>query len=185
MPSGNEVTRLLVALQGGDREAFGLLFPLVYDELRRIAHRQLLGSRPSTLQTTAVVHEAYLKLAGGQASAPRDRSHFFAVAAQAMRQILVDHARAHLTQKRGSGAQHVLLDERDLPVEERAAELVDLDAALVRLAVLDERAAKVVELRFFGGLPVEETAEVLDISPRTVKRDWREARAFLFRELRS
>lgn len=185
MTAQSEVTRLLAALREGDGEALDRLFPLVYAELRRIAHGQLSRKGPSTLQTTAVVHEAYLKLATGAGTAPRDRGHFFAVAATAMRQILVDHARAHLRQKRGSGAEHLQLDERDIPVEDRAAELVELDLALSRLAELDERAARVVELRFFGGLAVEETAEALGVSERTVKRDWREARAFLFRELRS
>jgi RNA polymerase sigma factor (TIGR02999 family) len=172
-------------MREGDGDALDLLLPLVYAELRQIAHGQLAGKgQPLTLNTTAVVHEAYLKLMRSESAAPRDRGHFFAVAATAMRQIVIDHARARLAQKRGDGAQHQSLDDHEIAIDDRASELMDLDAALKRLEVMDARASKVVELRFFGGLTVEETAEALEIAPRTVKREWREARALLYRELR-
>jgi len=168
----------------GDESALDRLLPLVYAELRRIAHGQRAGRASDlTLNTTAIVHEAYLKLAHSAAATPKDRGHFFAVAATAMRQILIDHARARLARKRGDGADHVSLEDHDAVVDQRASELVDLDAALRRLEQVDERAARVVELRFFGGLSVEEAAEALGIGARTVKREWRAARAFLFREM--
>ena len=183
MSESASVTRLLSALREGDTSAFGRLMPLVYGEMRRIAQGQLRGAVGATLNTTAVVHEAYLKLGGAEGIEYADRGHFFAVAATAMRQILLDHARRHLADKRGGGAAHTLLDDLEIPVEDRAAELVELDQALIRLAELDERTARVVELRFFAGLSVEETAEVLKVSAPTVKREWRRARAFLYREL--
>jgi len=183
MDDSASITRLLSALREGDEDAFGRLVPLVYEELRRIAQIQLRGAAAATLNTTAVVHEAYLKLGGADGIDYQDRGHFFAVAANAMRQVLLDHARRKLADKRGGGAAHTLLDGVDIAVEDRAAELVELDRALDRLAELDERTARIVELRFFAGLNVDETAASLGISAPTVKRGWRRARAFLNREL--
>jgi RNA polymerase sigma factor (TIGR02999 family) len=181
----SEVARLLAAHRAGDRAALDRVFPFVYAELRRVAHRQLSHRRPGeTLNTTALVHECYLKLAGSAQEGYEDRRHFLAVAARAMRQILVDYARMGVAQKRGGGVHPVSLDPAELPQPDRAAELVALDEALTRLATLDDRLARIVELRFFGGLSVEETADVLEISPRTVKRDWRKARSFLFETVR-
>ncbi len=176
---------MLGALRRGNSDAMDLLFSAVYDELHRIAHRRLNRLSPgSTLNTTALVHEAYLKLVDHAGVSWQDRSHFFAVAATAMRQILVDFARKRLAQKRGSGEQTIVLDDIQLATGERATELIALDAALSELAVLDERLSRIVELRFFGGLSVEETAEVLSLSARTVKRDWRKARALLYQALK-
>jgi len=183
MSDSEDVTRLLHRARGGDSGAVHRLLPLVYDELRAIARRQLRGATGGTLSATVVVHEAYLKIGGERGLAARDRGHFFAVAATAMRQVAIDHARERSAKKRGGGAPHTLLDGHDLPVESRAEELLVLDDALTRLASLDERAARVVELRFFAGLDVEETADALDVSTPTVKRDWRRARAFLYHEL--
>jgi RNA polymerase sigma factor (TIGR02999 family) len=181
-PSG-EITRLLTAARQGDRTALDEVFSRVYAEIRRIARAQLRRvSSGHTLNTTAVVHEAYLKLVKSPGVAWEDRSHFYAVAARAMRQILLNHARRHMAQKRG-GARPFPLDSVDSPVDVRAAEIVQLDAALNRLLLLDERMARVVDLRFFAGLSVEETAHALGVTDRTVKRDWRAARAFLHREL--
>jgi RNA polymerase sigma factor (TIGR02999 family) len=182
LSAGEDVTRLLASHREGDGEALNRLFPLVYGELRALAHRQLGRAGRGTLHTTAVVHEAYLRLAGPGLAA-EDRGHFFNLAARAMRQILIDHARRHLARKRGGGAPHLLLDDNDVAVEARAEELIDLDAALDRLGRLDDRLNRVVELRFFAGLSVDETAEVLGVAARTVKRDWQKARAFLFDEL--
>jgi RNA polymerase sigma factor (TIGR02999 family) len=180
-----EITKLLRSIREGDRQALDRLFPIVYDELRAAAHRQLARGRPGdTLQTTALVHEAFLKLAGTVAADWSDRRHFFAVASRAMRQIIVDYARARTAQKRGGSAPNVELDEARVAIGERAEGLVALDAALERLETLSERSARVVELRFFGGLSVEETAEAMELSERTVKREWRKARAFLFDALR-
>ena len=159
--------------------------PLVYDELRSLADRSLRHERSGhTLSGTALVHEAYLKLVDQRQVRWQDRAHFFAVAAQLMRRILVDHARRHGAHKRGGGEPRLSLDEADAPTP--AAPLVDwlaLDRALDRLAALDERQARTVELRFFGGLTIEETAEVLQVSPATVKNDWSLARGWLYREL--
>lgn len=185
MPAPGEITGLLAALRDGDRGALDRLFPLVYAELHDRAHRQLARRRPGeTLSTTALVHEAYLKLTDSARQTYQDRSHFFAVASRAMRQILVDYARRMTAAKRGGG-QAVSLDPDQLGSPDRAEELLALDEALARLEVLDERLARNVEMRFFGGLSVEETAEALGVSPRTVKRDWRKARAFLFEAIRS
>jgi len=178
-----EITRLLASLREGDDAALSALFPIVYAELRELAHRQLRGHQRGTLSTTAVVHEAYIKLVGSNAVSAADRLHFYSLAARAMKQILIDHARMRLAQKRGGGVAHKLLEDGDIAVEDRAEELLDLDRALERLQALDERLARVVELRFFAGLSVEEAAEVLDSSARTVKRDWQKARAFLYSEL--
>jgi len=184
-PDPGEITRLLASISEGDRDALNRLFPVVYGELRALAHRQLAGLRPGdTLQTTALVHEVYLKLLGTARPQWNDRRHFFAVASRAMRQISVDYARTRAAQKRGGNAPVLTLDEQHLPVADRAHELVLLDRALTELESLSERPARVLELRFFGGLSVEETAAVMNMSERTVKREWQKARAFLFDALR-
>ena len=184
-PDPGEITRLLVSIREGDRDALNRLFPVVYAELRALAHRQVARIRPAdTLQTTALVNEAYLKLLGAARPAWQDRRHFFAVASRAMRQISVDYARSQATQKRGGDAPVLTLDEQRLPLADRAHDLVVLDQALTELESVSERPARVVELRFFGGLSVEETAAVMDLSERTVKREWQKARAFLFDALR-
>jgi RNA polymerase sigma factor (TIGR02999 family) len=184
-PDPGEVTRLLIDLQEGKPEAENLLLPMVYDELRRLARSYLRRERPDhTLQATALVHEAYIKLAG-QKGTWQNRSHFFGVAAQVMRRILVDYARSHGAAKRGSGGVKVQLDEA-LPISAaQSRELLDVDAALTRLEAVDPRQARVVELRFYAGLSIEETAEVLSCATRTVTRDWRMAQAWLRRELNS
>jgi RNA polymerase sigma factor (TIGR02999 family) len=157
---------------------------LVYDELRRIAHRYVRRERDGhTLETTALVNEAYLRLVGQQKIEWQNRAHFFAVTAQVMRHILIDHARRRHYAKRGGEAQQVSFDDAALMSPERAAELVALDEALSELARLDARKSRVVELRYFGGLSLEETADVLDVSPMTVRRDWRAAKAWLYRAL--
>jgi len=180
-PDPGEITRLLASISNGDRHALNRLFPIVYAELRSLAHRQLAHIRPGdTLQTTALVHEAYLKLLGAAHPEWHDRGHFFAVASRAMRQISVDYARRQTAQKRGGETRPLTLDEQTLPVADRAHDLVLLDQALTELESLSERPARVVELRFFGGLSVEETAIVMNVSERTVKREWQKARAFLF-----
>jgi RNA polymerase sigma factor (TIGR02999 family) len=159
-----------------------LTFEALYDELHALAHRQIRHARPGeTLRTTALLHEAYLKLA--RTASVKDRTHFFSLAARAMRQVLIDHARSHAALKRGAGRQIATLGEVASGVEADAAELMSIDAALEKLQGANERLARVVELRFFGGLSVEETAEVLDASTATVKRDWRAARAFLLATL--
>jgi RNA polymerase sigma factor (TIGR02999 family) len=179
-----DITQLLAAARLGDRAAVDRLFELVYDELRQIARRQL-GRGGETLRTTALVHEAYLKMAQGQGATPQDRTHFFATAARAMRQILVDHARRRQAQKRGAGVRPAFLDEERIGFGARQEEILAVDAALSRLELLDARLGRLVELRFYAGLSVEEAAATLEISPRTIKRDWRKARAFLYRELHS
>lgn len=185
-PQKKEVTKLLEAWSEGKSEAIDELMPLVYQELRRMA-KLYMNSQPSghTLQTTALIHEAYLKLADQKDKRWQNRVHFFAVAAQAMRHILVDHARSHQTQKRGGETQLISLEDAAIISNSRANELVALDEALQNLSVLDERKGRVVELRYFGGLSVEETAEVLKVSPQTVMRDWRFAKTWLLRELSS
>lgn len=184
MSDTDEITALLSALSRGDQSARDRLYPLVYRELHQRAHGQLARFRPGdTLSTTALVHEAYLKLAGAAAQSFQDRVHFFSVASRAMRQILLDYARRAIAAKRGGG-QAVSLDPAVMPDPGRPEELVALDEALERLAAADERLARIVELRFFGGLSVEETAVAVGSSPRTVKRDWRKARAFLYQALR-
>lgn len=177
----DDVTRLLQAARGGDAKALDELYPLVYQDLHGVAHRALLGGRPGdTLNTTSLVHEAYLKLHGASRFEPVDRRHFFAVAARAMRQIIVDHARRRSAEKRGGSHRRVDLDSATIAADDSGTSILALEDALRKLSELDERLAKVVELRFFGGLTVEETAEVLDVDPRTVKRDWRKARAVLY-----
>jgi RNA polymerase sigma factor (TIGR02999 family) len=178
------VTQLLADWSHGDEAALQKLTPLVYEELRRLAHRYMEG-QPSdhTLQTTVLVHEAYLRLVDQDAPTFTNRSHFFAVAAKAMRQILVDHARSQQRQKRGAGASKVELDETAMISPEQSGEILDLNDALERLASLDSRAAQGVELRYFGGLNQDEIAEVLKVSTVTVRRDWVFARAWLYKEL--
>jgi RNA polymerase sigma factor (TIGR02999 family) len=179
-----EVTQLLLELKHGNREAEEQLIPLVYKELRRIASRYLRNERSGhSLQPTALVHEAYLRLTKMDKIDWQGRSHFFAISATQMRRILVDHARARDNKKRGSGSDIISIDDAFLPSPERPIEIVALDEALGRLAELDERQSKIVELRFFGGLNEEETGNVLGISTRTVKRDWRLAKAWLYQEL--
>ena len=179
-----EVTRLLLSWRHGDDGALDRLFPLVYEELRGMAHRQLRrGPSGDTLSTTALVHEAYLKLVDRTQLHVNDREHFMALAAKAMRQILVDYARRRGASKRGGAASHQPLEEGLVPVSSRSDELLAIDEALGRLERLDPRLGRLVELRVFGGLSVEESGRVLDVSPRTVKRDWQKARAFLFHEL--
>ena len=183
-PAPYEVTRLLIAWGNGDQAALDALLPLVYQELHRLAARHLGREHGRhTLQTTALVHEAYLRLIDQKEARWQNRAHFFAIAAQMMRRILVDHARARRYQKRGGGARQVSLDEALEVSAERAAEVVALDEALTSLARFDERKSKLVELRFFGGLSIEETAEVLGVSPGTVMRDWTLAKAWLQREM--
>ena len=156
----------------------------MYEELRRLAHRYMEGERRGhTLQTTALVNEAYLRLVGYNRMRWQDRAHFFAVSAQVMRRILVDHARRHNV-KRGVGVQHVDLDEAAVVARDKTADLVALDDAMNALARLDMRKVRIIEMRFFGGLSAEETAEVLDVSPATVRRDWSIAKLWLYRELR-
>jgi RNA polymerase sigma factor (TIGR02999 family) len=179
-----DVTALLLAWGDGDREAFDRLIPLVHGELRRIARRHMAGERAGhSLQATALVNEAYMRLIDVQRVRWQNRAHFFAMSARLMRRVLVDLARAKGYQKRGGGAVKISLDEGMLP-DGPEHHLVALDDALEALAQVDERKSQVVEMRFFGGLTVEETAEALDVSPETVMRDWKMARAWLLRELR-
>lgn len=178
------VTALLVAWSQGDEQARDQLLPLVYDELREIAHRYLSRERRDhTLQTTALVHEAYLRLIDQHAVQWQNKAHFFGVAAQLMRRILIDYARSHQTAKRGQGAIKLSLDEAIDVADERAADLLALNEALESLAKFDPQKSRVVELKFFGGLTVEETAEVLGVSIPTVVRQWRLAKAWLYQEL--
>ncbi len=182
-PPSGEVSSLLRAWSDGDRGALDRLTPIVYEELRRLAQRYLKGERPGhSLQTTALVNEAYLRLVDYKRMRWQNRAHFFAVSAQLMRRILVEHARRH-NQKRGGGVQHVSLESAAVIGVHRAADLGALDDTMHALARIDPRKAQVVELRFFGGLSVEETAEVLKVSPVTVMRDWSTAKAWLHREM--
>ena len=182
--SSQSVSYLLQRWSGGDRAALDQLLPLVYDELHRMA-RRYMQQQPDghTLQTTALIHEAYLRLMGQEEKYWENRAHFFGVAAQAMRHILVDYARARQTAKRGGEARTVTLEEAVFVSDERAAEVVALDDALVELARLAPRQSSVVELRYFGGLSVTEIAEVLQVSTDTVTRDWNQAKAWLYRAL--
>ena len=182
--TADNLTGLLIEWRQGDKAALNKLTPLVYDELRRIAHRYVQRERSGhTLGTTALVNEAYLRLAGQKKIEWQDRAHFFAVTAQVMRHILIDHARRRHFAKHGGDAQRVSLAAAEAMTQERAHELVALDEALDELAQLDLRKSQVVELRYFGGLGLEETAEVLEISVMTVRRDWRAAKAWLFRRM--
>lgn len=180
----DEITDLLPEVREGEPAAVSRLMTLVYDELHAMAHRRLRRSPPGqTLNTTALVHEAYLKLVEPAPGDWRDRSHFLAIAATAMRYIVVDHARRRGAEKRGGGLHHTSLDGEKLGVGGRTVELLALDQALERLAGVSDRLARVVELLYFGGLTEREAGEVLDVTERTVRRDWRKARAFLCRAL--
>src|SRR5215472_6148017 len=184
--SQQRVTELLGKWSQGDQAALAELTPLVYEELRRLAHRQMGAERPDhTLQTTALVNEAYLRLADQTNPLWQNRAHFFAVAARAMRRILVSYARGRRSEKRGGGAAKMELDEAALVSPEESKEIVELHEALERLATLDSRKARVVELKYFGGLSYDEMAEVLKISPVTVRRDWEFAKVWLYTELQS
>lgn len=183
-PSPPEITRLLHDWNGGDPAAVERLLPLVYDELRKLARAQLRRERPDhTLQPTALVHEAFLRLANQRETAGTNRSQFFSLGARLMRRVLVDHARARQAEKRGGPVARLSLEGLDIEIPETPVDLLDLDRALDRLAGSFERPARIVELRFFAGLEVEEIAGLLAISERTVKRDWSFARAWLLREL--
>jgi RNA polymerase sigma-70 factor (ECF subfamily) len=183
-PPAHDVTQLLVAWCEGDQAAFERLVPLVYAELRRVAHRRMRDERPDhILQTTALINEAYLRLVDINRVRWQNRAQFYAVSAQMMRRILVDAARARDARKRGGEISHVVFDEALMPTPQRDADLMALDAALDALAKVDPRKSRVVELRYFGGLSVDETAEVLGVSVETVARDWRLAKLWLLREL--
>lgn len=183
--SADQVTELLLEWRQGDDAALEKLTPLVYDEIRRIAHRFMQRERSGhTLQTTALVNEAYVRLLGKQQIDWDSRAHFFAVTAQVMRHVLVDHARRRRYLKRGGEAQRVPIEDVALMSDKRAGELIALDEALDRLAEMDQRKARVIELRYFGGLSLEETAAILDVSVMTVRRDWRAAKAWLYNAVR-
>src|SRR5438132_7060941 len=183
-PSPKEVTQLLLDWSNGNQAALDRLTPLVYEELHRLAHRHMTRERRDhTLQTSALLNEAYLRLIDQRNVHWQNRAHFFSIASRLMRRILVDHARAHKYAKRGGGASRVSLDEAAFVSHERASELVALDDALTSLAAIDQRKCQVVELRFFGGMSVEETAAALGVSPITIKRDWSTAKAWLHRAI--
>jgi RNA polymerase sigma factor (TIGR02999 family) len=183
-PPNHEITQLLDAWSSGNQSALNELYPLVYDELHRLASRYMSRERKGhTLQTTALINEAYVRLVDQRNIHWANRSHFFAISAQIMRRILIDHARRHAYAKRGGGQHPVTLDETATLQVERAAEMIRLDDALQSLAEIDPRRSRVVELRYFGGLSNEEIAETLKISPNTVTRDWNMARAWLYQEL--
>jgi RNA polymerase sigma-70 factor, ECF subfamily len=184
MDAKTQVTELLVDWGSGNEAAFDRLFALVYTELRSLASSYMRRERPDhTLQTTALVNEAYIKLVGHKDAVLHNRVHFFAIAAKVMRQILIDHARSKHYEKRGGGALKISLDDTAILSDERAAELVALDDALKELAKFDPRQSQIVELRFFGGLTLEETAQFLKISSDTVSRDWNVAKAWLYRQI--
>jgi RNA polymerase sigma factor (TIGR02999 family) len=179
-----EVTRMLLDWGGGNQDAPARLMPIVYEELRQLAHQYLERERADhTLQATGLVHEAYLRLVDQSTTTWQNRAHFFGVAAQVMRRILVDYARTHRAEKRGGNWDKLAFDEALAPSEERSVDLIALDDALKDLLALDPRHSQIVELRFFGGLTNEEVGEFLQISPRTVKREWRMAKAWLRREI--
>jgi RNA polymerase sigma factor (TIGR02999 family) len=179
-----QITRLLASVREGNREAIDLVFNLVYAELHASARRQLARARPGqTLNTTVLVHEAYVKLVESAQANWNDRGHFFAVAAKAMRQIIIDYARWAARKKRGGDVQRISLDGIDVADEARAGELIALDAALNRLETFSAPLARLVELRFFAGLSIDETAEALAMPPHQIKREWRKARAFLFQAI--
>ncbi|MFN2533099.1 MAG: sigma-70 family RNA polymerase sigma factor [Pyrinomonadaceae bacterium] len=179
-PSPNEVTQLLVAWGNGDPAALDQLMPLVYSELHRLAHRYIKRERPGhTLQTSALLNEAFVRLVDQREVSWQSRAHFFAIAAQMMRRILVDYARSRRYQKRGGDAKEVPFNEELVVFRKRSADVIALHEALNELATIDERKSRIVELRFFGGLSIDETAEVLAVSPGTVMRDWTLAKAWL------
>lgn len=179
-----EITELLLNWKRGDEAAFEQLIPLIYPDLKRLARRYMGRENPGhTLQTSALINEAYLRLIDQKDLAWQDRSHFFAVASRVMRHILIDHARNHARTKRGAGLRHLDLDEAKAVTEMRAAQLLALDEALKSLATVDPRKSQIVELRFFGGLTVEETADVMELSRITVNREWRAAKAWLHSEI--
>lgn len=183
-PPTDELTQLLIAWSEGDRAALDKLMPLIHEELRRLAHHYMSRERSGhTLQTTALVNEAYLRMVNRKGAHWQNRAHFFAIAAQSMRSILVDHARGLAYAKRGGGARKIALDEALVVSQERAGEVLALDDALALLAKIDTKQSRIVELRFFGGLTIEETAEVLDLSPATIKREWTTAKAWLYHQL--
>jgi len=180
----HELTQLLIDWSHGDKAALDKLMPLIEEELRRLAHRYMSRERAGhTLQTTALVNEAFMRLVNRQNVNWQNRAHFFGIAAHLMRSILVDHARSHACAKRGGGAFNLELDETLIVSQQKASEVIALDDALKELARLDPRQSRIVELRFFGGLTVEETAEVLHVSPVTIKREWSTAKAWLYHEL--
>ncbi len=183
--TGRDITELLQAASRGDAGSMDKLYARAYQELRQIARHQLARRKAATLQTTALVHEAYLKLFPEAAVDLTNRAHFFALCARAMRQILIDHFRSHQADKRGGGKAARELREGDVPVNDQGALLLDIDAALDRLTELNPRLTQVVECRYFGGLTQQETAAALGITDRTVRSDWRKARAYLARELGS
>ena len=184
MNSPASITQLLIKWRNGDQAALDELVPQIYDELRRLAKHYLRRERLGhTLETNALVHEAYLRLAGEKDVDWQNRAHFFGIAAVRMRHILVEYARSRQAAKRGGGEYRLSLSEADRPAEERDVSLLALDEALERLEALDPQKSRIVELRYFGGLTIEETAEVLEISPATVKRDWSMARAWLRSEI--
>ena len=183
-PSSESITQLLTEWRDGDKTALDRLIPLVYEELRRLAHHYLRRERPGyTLQTSALVNEAYLRLVDHKGMRWQNRAHFYAVAAQAMRRVLVDHARSRDAAKRGGGANLIGLDEAATAAQMQAANLLALDEALNQLALIDKRKSRIVELRYFGGMSVEETAEVIGVSPVTVMREWSSAKAWLLRAI--
>lgn len=183
-PSAEEITDLLLDWGRGEKAALDRVIPMVYEELRRLAHRQMRRERAGdTLQTTGLINEAYLRLVDYARMRPRDRAHFYAIAAQAMRRILIERARSRHSAKRGSGAQRLSLDEVGNVSDERSADLVALDEALTNLAAIDPRKAQIVELKYFGGMTIEEAANVLGVSTPTVERDWHTAKIWLHREI--
>jgi len=184
MTQTHELTQLLIDWSNGDEAALDKLMPLIDEELRRLAHRYMTRERAGhTLQTTALVNEAFLRLVNRKNLQWQNRAHFFGLAAQLMRTILVDHARSHASAKRGGGAHKLELDEAMVVSQQKASEVIALDDALKQLALLDPQQSRIVELRFFGGLTVEEAAEVLQVSPATIKREWSTAKAWLYHEL--
>ena len=185
MASNPEITRLLIQARDGSSEAFDSLLPLVYDQLRDIAHNRLRRHRPGdTLNTTALVHEAYLKLADQAMVDWKDRAHFFAVSSRAMRFVLLDYARARTAEKRGGPAANLDIGRLQIAADERAMDLIALDEALDRLMEMDERLGRLIEYKFYGGLTYEEMAEVTGMGTATLKRDWRRARTWLYRHLK-
>lgn len=180
-----DITQLLSEVQQGDGHALNRLYPLVYDELRHLAHLQLRRHSQSTLRTTALVHEAYLKLFDQEHADVKNRVHFYALSARAMRHILVDHFRRGRAQKRGGDRKPITFEDGEVPIEQRGEVILALDEALERLATFDERLSRVVEYKFFGGMTEDEIATVVGLSPRTIRSDWRKARLWLAHELNS